>query len=94
MWATVFERVPVQRERAHNGLYQVLGGGVEERSATPQPWSTAFSARSRAYNRPLSDQRIAAIRTHSDCPGVSALRLDSQGYGKNKPIVDESTEEA
>ena len=37
--------------------------------------------------------RLPKIRTHSDRPGVSALRLDSQGYGESIPMVDESMEE-
>ncbi len=37
--------------------------------------------------------RLPKIRTHSDRPGVSALRLGSQGYGESMPMVDESMEE-
>ncbi|MFT5582963.1 MAG: outer membrane protein OmpA-like peptidoglycan-associated protein [Cognaticolwellia sp.] len=47
-----------------------------------------------AYNLKLSDQRAAAVRAFLIAQGVSALRLDSQGYGESKPIVDESTEQA
>jgi outer membrane protein OmpA-like peptidoglycan-associated protein len=49
---------------------------------------------SETYNLQLSDQRAAAVRSFLIAQGVSALRLDSQGYGESKPILDESTEQA
>lgn len=54
----------------------------------------ADSRGSSSYNLQLSDQRAAAVRAFLISQGVSALRLESQGYGEEKPIVDEATEEA
>ncbi len=47
-----------------------------------------------AYNLQLSDQRAAAVRAFLVAQGVSAMRLDSQGFGESKPILAEPTEEA
>lgn len=49
---------------------------------------------SESYNLQLSGQRAAAVRAFLIAQGVSALRLDSQGYGESKPIVAESNEAA
>lgn len=46
-----------------------------------------------AYNMRLSEQRAAAVRKHLVSRGVSVDRLTSQGFGEERPIVDNETPE-
>jgi OmpA-OmpF porin, OOP family len=46
-----------------------------------------------AYNMTLSKQRADAVRTQLISLGVDGSRLTSKGYGKTKPIDDNTTEE-
>lgn len=43
------------------------------------------------HNQKLSEQRAAAVRDHLVQHGVEAERLSSRGWGKSKPIGDDST---
>jgi outer membrane protein OmpA-like peptidoglycan-associated protein len=43
------------------------------------------------YNLRLSDQRAASVRAFLVQHGVDAKRLDSHGYGEEKPIADNGT---
>jgi len=43
------------------------------------------------HNQKLSEQRAAAVRDHLVQHGVEAERLSSRGWGKSKPIGDNST---
>lgn len=48
----------------------------------------------KAYNLDLSKRRAAAVRDHLvNKGGVDASRLSTEGYGFEKPIADNSTEE-
>jgi outer membrane protein OmpA-like peptidoglycan-associated protein len=43
------------------------------------------------HNQKLSEQRAAAVRDHLVQHGVEAERLSSRGWGKSRPIGDNST---
>ena len=45
------------------------------------------------YNLQLSDQRAASVRKYLVSRGLSPDRLESKGYGKERPIVSNDTEE-
>lgn len=45
------------------------------------------------YNNKLSKERAAAVVTYLTSKGIVANRLTSDGFGKNKPIADNSTDE-
>ena len=45
-----------------------------------------------AYNRKLSDQRAASVVTYLTDQGIEAYRLESVGYGEERPIEDNTTE--
>ena len=47
-----------------------------------------------AYNLDLSERRAAAVVTYLTAKGVEASRLESQGYGETRPIVEGHTERA
>jgi len=46
-----------------------------------------------AYNLKLSQQRADAVRTQLIAMGIDASRLTAKGYGKTKPITDNTTED-
>lgn len=45
-----------------------------------------------AYNKTLSDQRAAAVMAHLVGQGVHAGRLDSAGFGMDKPVASNDSE--
>ena len=45
-----------------------------------------------AYNQTLSEARAKAVVTWLTGHGVAAARLTAKGYGKTKPIADNSTD--
>ena len=45
------------------------------------------------YNKSLSDRRAASVRKYLVSRGISPERLESKGYGEERPIVDNDTEE-
>lgn len=44
------------------------------------------------YNRALSERRARAVRDYLVSQGVSARRLSARGYGKDRPVADNSSE--
>jgi len=45
------------------------------------------------YNQALSEKRAAAVRDYVVKRGISASRISTQGFGKTKPIADNSTDD-
>lgn len=45
------------------------------------------------YNKQLSDRRAAAVRKYLVSRGIPPSRLESKGYGEERPIVDNDTDE-
>jgi OOP family OmpA-OmpF porin len=48
---------------------------------------------SRSHNQKLSEERAAAVKQYLVDHGVAADRLASKGYGQDRPIADNKTEE-
>ncbi len=46
-----------------------------------------------AYNLKLSQQRADAVRSQLIAKGIDGARLTAKGYGKTKPIADNTTDE-
>jgi len=46
-----------------------------------------------AFNQKLSDKRAKAVRTYLVSKGIDGKRLDSKGFGEDKPIADNKTPE-
>ncbi len=46
-----------------------------------------------AYNLKLSQQRADAVRNQLIAMGIDGVRLTAKGYGKTKPIADNTTDE-
>jgi outer membrane protein OmpA-like peptidoglycan-associated protein len=46
-----------------------------------------------AYNKRLSDQRSAAVRQYLTAHGVQSTRLTSHGYGFDRPLVPNNTDQ-
>lgn len=67
--------------RRYPGAAVVIAGSADERGT-------------REYNLALGARRAAAARDHLVSQGVSANRLSTVSYGKERPIAVESTEEA
>lgn len=49
------------------------------------------SVGSEKSNKKLSDERAASVKSYLTANGVSLNRLESEGYGEEKPIADNST---
>ena len=45
------------------------------------------------YNMKLSQDRADAVRTQLIAMGIDGSRLTAKGYGKTKPIADNTTED-
>ena len=45
------------------------------------------------YNKSLSERRAASVRKYLVSHGTAPARLESQGYGEERPIVDNDTED-
>ena len=45
-----------------------------------------------AYNQRLSEQRAAAVVAYLVAQGVDAKRLDSVGFGMDKPVASNDSE--
>jgi outer membrane protein OmpA-like peptidoglycan-associated protein len=48
---------------------------------------------SASYNKDLSNRRSASVRKYLAGKGIASDRLTSAGYGFDRPIVDNSTEQ-
>jgi OmpA-OmpF porin, OOP family len=48
---------------------------------------------SRSHNQKLSDERAASVKQYLVDHGVAADRLASKGYGQDRPIADNKTED-
>jgi OmpA-OmpF porin, OOP family len=48
---------------------------------------------SAAYNKSLSDRRAASVRKYLTAKGIDAARLTSKGYGMERPIVPNTTDQ-
>jgi OmpA-OmpF porin, OOP family len=46
-----------------------------------------------AYNKSLSNRRAASVKVYLTAHGITPARLTSMGYGFDRPIVDNSTEQ-
>ncbi|EYF07351.1 OmpA family protein [Chondromyces apiculatus] len=46
-----------------------------------------------AYNKSLSDRRAASVKKYLVAKGIDATRLTSKGYGMEKPIVPNTTDQ-
>ena len=51
------------------------------------------NAGNKASNQTLSEQRAASVKTALVNKGIAADRIKTVGYGQEKPIADNSTEE-
>lgn len=47
---------------------------------------------SESYNLELSDKRAASVKNYLVSKGIDAKRITSKGYGKSKPIAENTTE--
>ncbi len=47
---------------------------------------------SEKYNLELSDKRAASVKNYLVSKGIDAKRISSKGYGKSKPIAENTTE--
>jgi len=47
----------------------------------------------REHNQKLSDERAASVKTYLSDHGVNADRLVSRGFGQDRPLTDNGTEE-
>jgi OOP family OmpA-OmpF porin len=45
------------------------------------------------YNKSLSERRAKAVRKYFTSSGISADRLDTQGYGESRPVASNDTRE-
>lgn len=50
------------------------------------------STGSEAYNQQLSERRAAAVKNALVSNGVSAMRINTIGFGESRPIADNSTD--
>lgn len=46
-----------------------------------------------SYNKSLSDRRAAAVRKYLVSRGIPPARIESKGYGEERPLVDNTREE-
>ena len=46
------------------------------------------------YNRSLSDRRALSVKNYLVAQGVTPERLTSRGYGSERPLLDDTTEQA
>jgi len=44
-----------------------------------------------SYNKSLSDQRAASVRLYLEGKGIPASRLESKGFGEEKPVASNDT---
>jgi outer membrane protein OmpA-like peptidoglycan-associated protein len=51
------------------------------------------SKANKPYNQRLSEQRAAAVKTYLVKRGIAADRLATKGYGEDRPVADNGTEE-
>jgi OmpA-OmpF porin, OOP family len=47
----------------------------------------------KAYNQRLSEQRAAAVKVYLVSRGIAADRLTTKGFGEDRPVADNTTEE-
>jgi OOP family OmpA-OmpF porin len=45
------------------------------------------------YNQKLSDDRAASVRRHLISKGIDGKRLETRGFGEDKPVADNATED-
>lgn len=67
--------------RAHPEIAKVQIEGHTDSTATKQ------------YNQRLSEQRAAAVKTYLVSKGIGPDRLTTRGFGEDRPVADNGTEE-
>ena len=67
--------------RAHPEIARVQIEGHTDSTATKQ------------YNQRLSEQRAAAVKTYLVSKGIGPDRLTTRGFGEDRPVADNGTEE-
>jgi OOP family OmpA-OmpF porin len=78
-YPTLDEAVKVMKD--HPEIKKVRIEGHTDSTSTPD------------HNQKLSDDRAASVKEYFIKKGVEAERLSSKGYGQDKPIADNNTEE-
>jgi OmpA-OmpF porin, OOP family len=73
-----------------DGLYEMLNGNPSLNIIIEGHTDNVGSVTS---NKALSEQRAASVKTSLVNKGVSADRIKTAGYGQEKPVADNSTEE-
>lgn len=77
--AVLDEVVTVLKE--HPEIKKVRIEGHTDSTSTPE------------HNQTLSEQRAAAVKTYLVSKGIAAERLGTKGFGQDKPLGDNDTEE-
>ncbi len=71
----------VKNLKEHPEILKVRIEGHTDSTATPE------------FNQKLSEQRAQSVKTYLVGKGIATGRLTTQGFGQDKPIGDNSTEE-
>jgi OOP family OmpA-OmpF porin len=77
---TLLDEVAAQLKE-HREITKVLVEGHTDNTA------------SKSYNQRLSEQRAASVKTYLVGRGIAADRLTTKGFGEDRPVADNGTEE-
>jgi OOP family OmpA-OmpF porin len=85
------------KDRIRPESFQVLDAVVEALNRNPaikiEIQGHTDNVGAARYNKDLSNRRAASVRKYLVSHGVGAERLTSMGYGMERPIVDNSTDQ-
>jgi outer membrane protein OmpA-like peptidoglycan-associated protein len=59
-----------------------------------QPWKGETATRSRQLNLKLSQDRADSVKSYLVSQGISQDRINTEGYGENRPLVKGNNESA
>lgn len=81
------------REESYESMDKIVALMKQQLSAKFRIEGHTDAIGSREYNQKLSERRAESIKNYLVSKGLNRLRFETKGYGKDKPVADNSTDE-
>ncbi|MFN0049556.1 MAG: OmpA family protein [Cytophagales bacterium] len=81
------------REESYESMDKIAALMKQQLSAKFRIEGHTDAKGSREYNQVLSEQRAESIKNYLVSKGLNRLRFETKGYGKDKPIAENDTDE-
>src|SRR5262249_37018762 len=86
-----FDKATLKPGKAHDVLDGVVKTMKDNPALKVDVQGHTDSVGSDAYNQKLSERRANAVKQYLVGEGISASRIDTEGFGESKPVADNKT---